>query len=226
MLFRSTFIIKGTCKLKEGNKCGSSSDCVSGLVCHSNVCVNPIGSRCNGPQDTSCPKDYRCIQSCGPPISRGNEPPPPYYCEANEIANKPRNCPICLAENTQISTPTGMVNVKDIKIGARVWSLNKKGEKIISAIINVSNSAAPKTHRVSHLVLADGRELWVSPSHPTINGLSVRDLRAGNTYDGSLVKSRKLVPYWDTKTYDILPDSDTGYYWANKILLGSTLTRN
>ncbi len=55
-------IIKGVCKLKEGNQCSAGSDCLTGLLCHSNVCVNPIGRQCSGPNDTSCPADYQCVQ--------------------------------------------------------------------------------------------------------------------------------------------------------------------
>jgi len=31
------------------------------------------------------------------------------------------------------------------------------------------------------------------------------------------------VRYQETATFDILPSSSTGFYWANGILLGSTL---
>jgi hypothetical protein len=148
---------------------------------------------------------------------------PPYFCELNEIANKPRNCPICLASNTNISTPSGGINVKDIKVGMHVWSLNKKGEKVMSTIVKISSTDVPKTHKVVHLILSDKRGVWVSPNHPTINDFSVGSLKIGDLYDGSKVQSVNIIPYWDNKTYDILPDSETGYYWASGILLGSTL---
>ena len=216
-------ITKGQCKLTVGNKCSVDSDCSSGLLCHSGVCTNPVGNQCGGTNDGSCPNGYQCIQACGPPVSRPGDPPPPYYCELNEIANKPRNCPICLASNTQISTPSGNINVRDIKIGTIVWSVNKKGEKINSTVLKTSNTPTPKTHQVVHLVLSNEREVWVSPNHPTINSLTGGELNTGDLYDGSYVVSAELVPYWDNKTYDLLPDSDTGYYFANGILLGSTL---
>lgn len=178
---------------------------------------------CSSPDDTSCPAGYKCIQSCGPPVARQEDPPPPYFCELNEIANKPRNCPICLASNTNISTPNGDINVKNIKVGMHVWSLNKKGEKVVSTVIKISNTDVLKTHKVVHLVLSDKREVWVSANHPTINGLYVGKLKVGDIYDGFKVLTSELINYWDNKTYDILPDSETGYYWANGILLGSTI---
>ncbi len=216
-------IIKGVCKLKDGGNCENDVDCEAGLICHQNSCTNPRGQSCNGPTDTSCPSGYQCIQGCGPPVSRIGEPPPPYFCELNEIANKPRNCPICLASNTKIATPEGDINVKDIKAGMRVWSLNKNGEKISSIVLQTVHAPSPKTHQMIHLVLGDSREVWASPDHPTANGIPIKELRTGNYYDGAMIEKAELVPYWNNETYDILPDSDTGYYWANGILLGSTL---
>lgn len=180
---------------------------------------------CNGPGDT-CPSGYTCIQKCGPPVVRIDSPSPGYYCETNSLASKPRMCPICLASNTLISTPSGEVNVTNIKVGMSVWSTDKRGHKVLSKVVTVSQTEVPKTHKVIHLVLNEGREVWVSPDHPTILGSRVGDLRVGEIYDGSRIYSINLVPYWDNKTYDLLPNSETGEYWANGILLGSTLSKN
>ena len=182
----------------------------------------PPTLECSGPGG-SCPAGYACIQKCGPPVARVGDPPPGYYCEQNEIASQPRRCPICLASNTDISTPNGDVNVKDVEVGTLVWSVNARGEKVASAVTAVSRAAAPPTHRVTHLALSDGREVWVSPEHPAADGRPLGSLRAGDVFDGAAVRSAELVPYWDRETYDILPDGDTGTYWANGILLRSTL---
>jgi hypothetical protein len=208
----------------DSNNCGLPPSSAK-IACPAlaRICTSPQPVSCSGPNDASCPIGYKCIQSCGPPVARVGDLPPPYFCELNEIANKPRSCPICLASNTNIYTPNGNVNVKDIKTGMHVWSLNNKGEKIESTIIKVSSVDVPKTHKVIHLILSDGRAVWASANHPTINGLYLGELKIGDLYDGSKIKSADAVPYWDNKTYDILPDSGTGYYWANGILLGSTL---
>ncbi len=216
-------IIKGECKLREGGTCSTDNDCLSGLICHSGICTSPRGNTCSGPDDASCPTGYQCIQACGPPVARVDDPPPPYYCELNEIANKPRNCPICLASNSEIATPTGAVNVKDITIGMQIWSVNNRGEKIVSTVQHVSRTLVPRDHRVIHIVLADGREAWVSPNHPLVNGLTAGQLVVGSVYDGSRVSRADSIPYWDTYTYDLLPNSDTGEYWVNGIVMKSTL---
>lgn len=185
--------------------------------------ISSEGKTCTRSNDTSCGSGYECIQKCGPPVVRVGDPAPGYYCELNAVAKKPRMCPICLASNTFIDTPIGSINVTKITTGTRVWSLNEHGEKILATVIKIARTSVPKTHRVIHLVLADKREVWVSPNHPTITGQAVGALRIGDKYDESLITQINLVPYWDDATYDILPNSFTGDYLANGIWLGSTL---
>jgi len=132
-------------------------------------------------------------------------------------------CPICLASNTLIATPSGDMKVTDLKIGMTVWSPNAQGKKEMRTIIDVTRTPVPLSHKVIHLVLSDTRQVWVSPDHPLMDGQLVATLRAGDLYDGAKVISTELVPYWDTATYDLLPDGDTGAYWADGILLKSTL---
>ncbi|MFZ2804468.1 MAG: hypothetical protein WA001_04550 [Patescibacteria group bacterium] len=184
------------------------------------------GAQCSGPSDQSCPTGTQCIQDCGPPVVRDGVPPAPYHCVDNVVAKNPRNCPICLASNSSIATPSGEVNVKDVTPGMRVWSRTAAGERIESTVIRVSRTPVPVNHQVVHLVLADKRNVWVSPGHPTASGTPVGNLRPGDPYDGSRVVSADLVAYWDGYTYDLLTDSETGQYWANGILLGSTLFGN
>jgi hypothetical protein len=75
-----------------------------------------------------------------------------------------------------------------------------------------------------HLMLEDGRELWVSPGHPTADGLRVRKFQPGDLLDGSRVRSAESEPYAGAATYDLLPAGGTGLYWANGILIASTLS--
>jgi hypothetical protein len=48
-------------------------------------------------------------------------------------------------------------------------------------------------------------------------------LRASDEVDGGRVVIAELVEYSGGETFDILPDGATGAYWANGILLASTL---
>ena len=79
------------------------------------------------------------------------------------------------------------------------------------------------THQIIHLIFSDGRDLFVSPGHPTINGRTVGNLVTGEVYDGATIVSVARVPYGEGATYDLLPSGDTGFYWANDILVASTL---
>jgi len=74
-----------------------------------------------------------------------------------------------------------------------------------------------------HRGLADGRELLASPGHKTADGRVLGSLAAGDRLDGSTIKLWELVPYSGDRTYDLLPAGATGAYWANGVLLGSTL---
>ena len=73
------------------------------------------------------------------------------------------------------------------------------------------------------LRLSDGRAVDVSPGHPTADRRKVGDLAAGDRYDGAVVVSAELIPYAGGATFDVLPAGATGTYWANDVLLGSTI---
>ncbi len=179
-----------------------------------------IGDRCSGPSDKSCSANSTCIENCGPPVVRGGEEHPGYSCAKT---GEMRICPICLAANTKISTPKGEINVTELKTGMEVYSIDSGGQKIVSKIIKTTKTQAPSTHKVVHLKLEDSRELWVSPNHPVVGGITAGELRRGDVYDDSIVTVAELVPYNSGFTYDLLPDSETGFYFANGIPMASTL---
>ncbi|MBI3955550.1 hypothetical protein HY338_03830, partial [Candidatus Gottesmanbacteria bacterium] len=174
---------------------------------------------------TELNQGYECLQGCGSPVARKNDPTPAFSClnPTQTHSRKTFGCPICLASNTYISTPQGSVKVTDLKVGMPVWSVDKDGNKITVPILKLSKTRVPQNHRVNHLVLSDGRSLDVSPIHPDISGNPVTLLKPGDTYDKSVVLENTLIPYWDNYTYDLLPYSETGFYFANDILLQSTL---
>ena len=137
----------------------------------------------------------------------------------------PPMCPICLAASTMIATPQGAVRVTDVRAGMVVWTETAAGARIAAPVVEIGSMAVPPGHLMVHLKLADGRELLVSPGHPTADGREAGALRAGEEMDGSTITLWELVPYTADRTYDILPAGSTGNYWANGILMGSTLAR-
>ncbi len=134
-------------------------------------------------------------------------------------------CPICLTRGTQIDTPAGPVSVELLRIGDAVWTVDDAGRRVAGVIERLGNMTAPFDHRVVRLVLDDGRQAWISPGHPTADGRSVGDLRPGDALDGATVVSAELEAYGGGTTFDLLPSGATGAYWANGILIGSTLAR-
>ena len=136
-----------------------------------------------------------------------------------------RTCPICLAAGTLIDTPQGSIAVEDLHVGDAVWTLNQSGGRVSVTILQTSHVHVPASHQVVHVILGDGRELWVSPGHPTADGRALGDLKVGDLLDGEQIVLIERGAYEGAATYDILPSGDTGFYWANGILLGSTLTR-
>lgn len=133
------------------------------------------------------------------------------------------NCPICLAVGTRIATPDGEVAVEGLRVGDIVWTVGPDGTRVAAPLVAIGSTPVPATHEVVRLVLSDGRIVLVSPGHPTADGRRVGDLRAGDTIDGAPVVSADRVTYPGGFTYDVLPAGASGAYWANGVLLGSTL---
>ena len=136
----------------------------------------------------------------------------------------PPACPICLAAATLISTPGGDVRVTEIKPGMLVWSVSADGARIVEPVLEIGNTQVPSGHLMVHLILADDRELLASPGHRTADGRQLGSLAWGDSLDGSTITTWEVVPYAGERTYDLLPAGPTGEYWANGILLSSTLS--
>jgi hypothetical protein len=135
-------------------------------------------------------------------------------------------CPICLAASTLISTPDGAVRVTDVKPGMVVWTAAADGTRVAAQVVEVGSMEVPAGHLMVDLVLADGRELVASPGHPTADGRPLGSLAAGDMLDGSRIVLWEQVSYAGERTYDLLPAGPTGTYWADGILLSTTLTNS
>jgi hypothetical protein len=131
-------------------------------------------------------------------------------------------CPICAAPTTPVATPLGDRPIAALQTGDLVYSVDHL------AIVAVPLLRVGKTpvvdHHVMRVVLDNGAVLELSPGHPTASGLTFADLRAGSQLDAlHSVVSAELVPYRYDATYDVLPASSTGTYFAAGALIGSTL---
>lgn len=135
----------------------------------------------------------------------------------------PLMCPICLARGSGIATPAGPVPVEALRPGAAVWAIDAYGRRVVGTVLAVGSTPVPSTHRVIHLRLADGRSVHGSPGHPLPDGRRLGELAPGDLVDGVRVVMADLVPYQGGATFDLLTTGRAGAYWANGVLLASTL---
>jgi hypothetical protein len=129
---------------------------------------------------------------------------------------------ICLASSDRIATPSGAIAVSQLQAGMIVWTLDASGRRVATPVLVVSHVPAPAGHHVLRVVLADGRTVEASAGHPTLTGRLVGTFRPGDLLDGSSVTAVESIPYAGD-TWDLLPAGPTGVYWANDVLLSSTL---
>lgn len=134
-----------------------------------------------------------------------------------------RPCPICLAENTLIDTPDGQIPVQNLRQGMPVWTVDTSKKRIAGVVIKTSKTPVPTAHQMVHIVLADKREIFASPGHSIGDGRFFGDLSLSDTLNGSRIIIFEKVTYDKGYTYDILPSGATGLYFANSILINSTL---
>ncbi len=133
------------------------------------------------------------------------------------------NCPICLVRGVLISTPSGDIPVENVRPGMTVWTTDRLGRRIRGVVLRTGSMQAPLGHEVVRVELADGRSFVASPAHPTSDGGTVGSLKVGDQLDGTTVVGVALLPYAG-RTFDLLPSGPTGAYFANGVLLGSTLS--
>jgi hypothetical protein len=137
----------------------------------------------------------------------------------------PKGCPacICAAPDTPIATPEGSRPIASLRRGDLVYSVDRG--HVVTVPIRALRRVPARDHVVARLVMATGATLEISGVHPTADGRTIADVHAGDDLDGVRVVAASVVPYAHDATYDILPDSDTGTYFAGGILIGSTLAR-
>jgi hypothetical protein len=106
-----------------------------------------------------------------------------------------------------------------------VWTMDESGNRVAKEVVETTSTIVPSSFNVIKIELNDGRTLTASPGHPTAEGRAIADYQLGNELDGAQIVTMDYITYENSMTYDILPAGNTGYYWANGILLGSTLKK-
>ena len=170
-------------------------------------------------------QNYRVVSTPGAKsgfLVAGRVTPDGNVVVVNREAAGPPNCPICLADGVRIATPSGDVLVTDLRVGDLVWTLDGAGRRVAAPVVDVGAMAAPAGHEVVVLALDDARVLRVSPGHPLLDGRRVGALRVGDRLDGATVASVARERYAGF-THDVLPAGPSGAYWANGVLVRSSL---
>jgi hypothetical protein len=134
-------------------------------------------------------------------------------------------CPICLVRGTSIETPAGPVPVEQIQRGMQVWTVDGSGKRMAAIVFATGSTPVPSAFEVVRTELSDGRIITASPGHPTVEGRALADYAAGDRLDGARVVRTSRISYDGGNTFDILPSGVTGAYWADGVLLRSTLTQ-
>jgi hypothetical protein len=132
----------------------------------------------------------------------------------------------CLPEDARIATPHGDVRVRDLVPGDEVWTLDARGRRVAGHVYVTSSVPVIDHHEIVEITLDDGRTARASAAHPlaSTSGI-VGDLAPGARFDGATITGVRAIEYAGARTWDLLPDGATGAYWADGVLLGSTLRR-
>ena len=135
----------------------------------------------------------------------------------------PKGCLLCAcaSPDTPIATPSGDRPIAELAPGDLVYSVRGRGIEAVP-ILRV-NKVPAHDHHVVRVDLDSGAALEISPKHPTADGRTFADLKPGDRLDGARVVAVRVIPYTHPFTHDILPDSNTGTYFAAGALIGSTL---
>lgn len=190
------------CGLGDGDKSATDTESTCEVI-EDRSC----GQMTSDTEDSACPEGYSCWG------------PSAFVCYRGDC-----NLPICLDADTRIATPTGEVSITELSPGALVWTVGAMGERVAMPVLEVGSMHAPRGHQLLRVTLSDGRRVQASPGHPTALGERLEALQPGAVLDGAVVRSVERIDY-QGETHDLLPAGPTGAYWADGVLLGSTLSR-
>lgn len=213
------------CWYSDGRFCECSS-CQGAQNVTGCQTVDPPQWICRTPPPGCPPQLPQAGTSCDPPqvgLSCSLQCDVGVSCETDGKWHwQQRNCPTCAAPDTPIATPTGEHPIAQLRIGDLVYSMDH-GAVVVVPIARVGKTHVT-AHHVMRITLDTGAVLQISPGHPTADGRIFSDLRAGVALDPwHAVQRVEVIAYSYDSTYDILPASETGTYFAAGVLIGSTL---
>jgi hypothetical protein len=218
----------GTCREPPPEGCFGDADCPSGQTCIGGrpapcgtTIVDNVGTcgveacpegDCPGTAGPTCTcsEGAQCVLATGP-TGTGRCRGPDGVCSICK----------CASPETPIATPHGERRIADLRPGDLVYSVD--GDAIRAVPIVRVNRTPVVGHHVLHVTFESGRFIDMTAEHPLADGRPLSVLSAGTQLMGGVVSSVTRVAYTHPATYDILPDSTSGAYFASGVLIGSTL---
>ncbi len=217
----------GVCANLENDilNCGVCANKCTGAhpYCHQGVCEEApcSGGNCSSAAfccgTACCGAGDLCCDFYGPVVLSTPQ------CTTPVNGTCPVGCTacVCASPDTPIATPLGDRAIADLAPGDLVYTVDH--DAIVAVPLLRVNRTPVHDHHVVRVTLASGVVLEVSPLHPTADGRTFGDLRAGGALDRIGVVSAELVPYAHPFTYDILPAGGTHTYFAGGARIGTTL---
>jgi hypothetical protein len=127
----------------------------------------------------------------------------------------------CASPDTLIATPGGQRAIAELQAGDLVYSVHR-GQVVVVPLLRTQRVAV-KNHHVVRLSFVGGARVEMTPGHPTADGRTFGDLKPGQAVDGITLADTRVIAYQHEYTHDILPQSDSGTYFAGGVLVGSTM---
>jgi hypothetical protein len=220
----------GSCQLPPPSGCFGDADCPDGELCtggYPTPCGTTLVERVGTCAPAACPEgdcgaagpdctcrlDFEggaCVEASGPQGSG--------HCRSDD--GTCYTCK-CASPDTPIATPDGDRPIASLRAGDLVYSLD--GEQIRAGPIVRVNRVRAVNHHVLRLRFTNGATFDMSPGHPLADGRALSALEPGSALMGGTVESVETIAYAHPYTYDILPASASGTYFASGVLVGSTL---
>lgn len=218
----------GTCRVPPVGGCFGDIDCPTGEACvggRPSPCNTTIPETIGTCTPVACPEgdcggsagpDCTCFDGAGCVAATG----PTGSGQCREPDGNCWSCK-CAAPDTPIATPSGERALAELRPGDLVFSVD--GEQIRAVPVLRINRTPVVNHRVLHVTFENGRSIDMTAEHPLADGRPLSALQPGSELLGGTVLRLHSVPYRHAATYDILPDSTSGAYFASGVLVGSTL---
>lgn len=203
----------------KGHRSSSSSSSGGGAVTTTTTTAAPPPPATTTTTTAAPPPPPTTTHSAPPPVTTHQQPPPKHHHHNGGGGHGG----YCLSVTDRIATPSGSLPVAQVTPGMSVWSTNPSGQRIAEKVLRVHHTAVPASHMMVDLHLADGRSVLASLGHPLPNGQPISTLTVGQSFEGTRVVSDTRVVYGKPYTYDLLPAGPTHAYYADGVLLGSTL---